>query len=590
MARKTINQQNSLARSFGAIPIFAGLSDPMRSEILARATSVRVPAGDWLFRQGDPAESLYVVRSGRLEIIAEGPKPWVVRVLTQGAAVGELALLTQTARSASARARRDTELLELRREHFYELLRAEPEFAIALSRALGSQLRASRALAEEQPSLTTTITVLPLEEGLPVEEVGALLETTLRRWGPVILLGDRSPGQDDAYGELLDRAERDHDRVLLLVRSPSKDDSWTRFCLRQADRTLVLARSEYPPEDVGRHPELRGCDLLLLAPGSRPGPVAPWVDALEPRVVHAVNEGGDFESGVVRVARRVAGRSIGVVLSGGGARGFAHIGVLEELRAGGIEIDRVGGCSMGAFVGAMFALGLSAEEMRACCRRELIERSPLRDYTVPIVALIRGRKAREMLVRTFGSAMIEDLPCEYFCVSCDLVTGELVVHRRGALFEAVGASMCLPGVAAPLARGGRLLVDGGVRSNLPVESMRATGEGPLIAVDVTGHFLPPDSHARHSIRQGSGPWAQRIRKLVVGVEEPLPSIKEILIRAIGMGSVEAIDNARQEADLLIEPKTGVVDLLAFDRLDHMVELGRQAARAALSRARELQET
>lgn len=588
MDRNTISRHSSLARSFAATPIFAGLSDSMRIEILARATSVRLPAGDWLFRQGDPAESLYVVRSGRLEIIAEGPEPSVVRVLTRGATVGELALLTETARSASARARRDTELLELRREHFDELMRAEPEFAIALSRALGSQLRASRGLPASQPSLTTTITVLPLEEGLPVDEICALLETTLRRWGPVVLLSDRSSAQDVTYGELLDRAERDNDRVLLVVRAPSEDDPWTRFCVRQADRTVALARSEHPPEDVSRHPALRGCDLMLLAPGSGAAPVAPWLDALEPRAVHAVNGGSGFEAGVVRVARRLAGRSMGVVLSGGGARGFAHIGVLEELRAGGIEIDRVGGCSMGAFVGAMFALGMSFDEMRACCRRELIERSPLRDYTVPVVALIRGRKAREMLVRTFGSATVEDLRCDYFCVSCDLVTGELVVHRRGPLFEAVGASMCLPGIAAPLARDGRLLVDGGVRNNLPVESMSVTGEGPVIGVDVTARFLAPEVHARHSLRTGSGPWAERMRRLVVGVEEPLPSFKEILIRSIGIGSVEAVDSARHAADLLIEPQTGVVDVLAFDRLDDMVELGRQAAREALDRARELQ--
>ena len=81
-----------------------------------------------------------------------------------------------------------------------------------------------------------------------------------------------------------------------------------------------------------------------------------------------------------------------------------------------------------------------------------MERNPLGDYTLPLAALVRGRRARAMLLRLFGDRRIEELEREYFCVSCDLVTSELVVHRRGALCEAVGASICLPGIAPPVSR------------------------------------------------------------------------------------------------------------------------------------------
>ena len=146
---------------------------------------------------------------------------------------------------------------------------------------------------------------------------------------------------------------------------------------------------------------------------------------------------------------------------------------------------------MGAFVGAMYALGLPADEIHARCREEFVERNPLNDYTVPVAALIRGRKVETMLRRTFGERRIEDLEREYFCVSCDLISSQLVVHREGDLFEAVGSSICLPGVGAPVPLDGRLLVDGGVLNNLPVEQMAARGEGPVIAVDVTARFEPP---------------------------------------------------------------------------------------------------
>src|SRR5204862_4489891 len=132
------------------------------------------------------------------------------------------------------------------------------------------------------------------------------------------------------------------------------------------------------------------------------------------------------------------------------------------------------------------------EEMRARCREEFIERNPLGDYTVPLVSVVRGLRGREMLARLFEEKTIEELPREFFSVACDLLNGALVVCRRGFVYEAVGTSMNLPGVFPPVRLHGRLMVDGGVLNNLPVEQM-ATGEGPVIAIDVSARFLPPEA-------------------------------------------------------------------------------------------------
>jgi predicted acylesterase/phospholipase RssA len=266
------------------------------------------------------------------------------------------------------------------------------------------------------------------------------------------------------------------------------------------------------------------------------------------------------DRGVHALARRLAGRSVGVVLSSGGARGLAHIGVLEELVAAGLGIDRVGGCSMGAFVGAMFAMGMSPEEIHDRCRQEFVVRHPLGDYGIPTHSLLRGERARSMLRRTFSDANIEELPREFFCVSCDLVSGARIVHRSGLLRDAVGASMCLPGVFAPRARDGMLLVDGGVLDSLPVETMAATAEGPVIAVDVGRRFERPVAGRRRRGRPA------------------LPPLKETLARSIVLGSIDAAERARSSADVLIEPDTGNCGMLDFSRLDEMVEAGRLAGR------------
>jgi NTE family protein len=332
---------------------------------------------------------------------------------------------------------------------------------------------------------------------------------------------------------------------------------------------------------------LRGADLLLLVPAGRPAGSERLIQRLDPRSVHIVRRGPRFVGDIARAARRLSGRSIGIVLSGGGARGFSHIGVLKELLDAGLEIDRVGGCSMGAYVSAMCAIEMEPAAMRDRCHEEFVSRSVTSDYTVPLVALLRGQRALEMLGNTFGTARIELQPRDYFCISTDLVSGQLVEHRRGLFVEAVGASMCLPGVFRPRSMRDRLLVDGGVLNNLPVQQMLARGEGPVIAVDVTAEFTAPERGPGRFRRARTRAWAARARSFVVGGDEPLPNFIETLARSVSVGSTGAVDAARRQADALIAPDIGAVAMLDFGRLDEMIEIGQRAAADALAGERPL---
>jgi NTE family protein len=317
---------------------------------------------------------------------------------------------------------------------------------------------------------------------------------------------------------------------------------------------------------------------------SSDGPVEsiPLIEELDPAGIHIVRRGSNFDRDVARAARRLSGTSVGVVLSGGGARGFCHIGVLRELLDAGLEIDRVGGCSMGGYVAGMCAMEMDPDAMRERCYEEFVLRSVTNDYTVPLVALLRGHRAIEMLVNTFGAALIETQPRDYFCISADLVSGELIEHRRGLIAEAAGASMCLPGVFRPRVRGEGLLVDGGVLNNLPVQQMVARGEGPVIAVDVTAAFMLPEPGPGRFRRARTRAWATRARRYVVGGDEALPNFIETLTRSVSVGSTTAVDAARKRADALICPDTGAVPMLDFARLDEMIEIGRRAAAEALA--------
>ena len=520
------------------------VSDQALAELVADAAERRLDAREWLFHAGEAADACYIVLSGRLEVVLETDEgPRVGRVLGPGAALGELALLTGEPRSGSVRALRDSRLLEIDGDRFAALLERDPAFAAALARELARQLQKSGGLE----TFGARVSVIAVT-GDDASSFAAELAHALERWGPVALLGGDRLGAD-GFAAAVDAAEEAHAHVVLV--DTGADDAWSRFCRRQADRLLLVVRA-----GTGTRDPLPGCELVLV--GVSELEIGRLLDHVAPRAHHVVPRGEGFRGGVERVARRLTGRSLGVVLSGGGARGFAHVGALEALADAGFAIDRVGGCSMGAFIAGLAVTGEPADVAERC-RSELVRRSPFNDYTLPRVALIRSRKAAAMLERVFGATLVEELERPLFTVSADLLSSRIVVHRRGTLVEAVGASMSIPGVAPPVRRPGRLLVDGGVLNNLPVDHMAETGEGPVVAIDV--------------IRRLGEPGAD---------EEPaLPSITETLARATVLGSVERAERNRELASLVITPDVQDVGLREWSAFERAVEAGRRAAAETL---------
>jgi predicted acylesterase/phospholipase RssA len=495
----------------------------------------------------------------------------LIRELGRGDALGELALVTGEPRSASVRAARDSDLLEIDRSVFEPLLRESPALALALTRTLGTQLRESRGAPPSVRPLPVTIAFVGLDEAVPLARLASALHRELRRHARVALLDAAAappPAAEDdpasAYGSLLDSAEAEHDHVLL-VAGPGDAGGWRGFCLQQADRVVAISSGWAAARADSALTALRGCDLGGFEVPLGSGGLSALVERLQPLECHALRYGAELEADLARLARRLTGRSLGVVLSGGGARALAHIGVLEELEQAGLAIDRVAGVSLGAYVGGMFALGMSAEEMDARAFEELVRRRPFADYTFPRHALIRGHRAEAMLARTFGKTAIEELPRAFFSGSAELRTGELVLTRWGPLADAVGVSMCLPVIAPPQVRQGRLLIDGSLVDNLPVRAMAELGEEPIIAVDVKASFeRPSGSRGQEGVR--------------------VPSLVETLTRVLLLGSSNTSASARQHADLTIAPRGEGIGLLEFHQIDAAREAGRAAAREALEQA------
>jgi predicted acylesterase/phospholipase RssA len=280
------------------------------------------------------------------------------------------------------------------------------------------------------------------------------------------------------------------------------------------------------------------------------------------------------------LARRLSGRAIGLVLSGGAARGFAHLGVFRALEELGIEVDRVGGTSMGALLGAGYAMGRSYAEMYQLAER-LANPKQLFDYTLPYASLMASKKVTAVTQEVFEGLHMEDLWRPFFCVSTNLTQAEPVLHQTGPLWKSVRASIAIPGIFSPIQYEGDVLVDGGAMNNFPVDIMQDLCEGgQVIGVNVSpAKEMATDYEFGPSISGWRVLWS-RINPLAKRME--VPNLVANLMRALEISSIHQKKSMPGLADLLIEPEVKDYASLDFAAYEPIAEVGYQEALGQLA--------
>jgi predicted acylesterase/phospholipase RssA/CRP-like cAMP-binding protein len=576
--------------------VFRSLSDAALRSLEPELSTVKLKGGATLFAAGEPGDSLYVVVSGRLRALVEGEDgEHVLGEIGRGESVGEMALLTGEPRSATVRAVRDTELVKLSKAGFERLVERHPEVMLELSRLIIARYqRAIRSPAETRPA---AIAVVPCSLAVPTEEFTEDLVEALEPGRRVLWLNrerlqrargtptDRVSSVSET-GELsswLQEQELSHD--YLVYAADPFPSPWTRLAVRQADVILLVSSTddEKPPGLL----ELLQCDtgltqarreLVLLYDSARHAPrgTASWLVHLPVSSHHHVDPRRPQD--YARLARLLTGNAIGLVLGGGGARGLAHIGVLRALEEARIPIDLVGGSSIGAIVGAQCASGWESARILAESRRVLVERGSLNDFTLPIVALLHGRRYIRMLEALFGDRLIEDLPLSYYCVSTNLTRSECMVHRTGPIRKWVAASMAVPGLGPPIFDGRDILVDGGVVNSLPVDVMRKMGRGPVFASSVSPKV---ELRLDRDYPDIPSPW-RVLLSWINPLDTPIrvPNIASILMRTASLQKISA-EERNQSADLIFEPPVAGYKLLDWRSLDTLEEIGYRSAVAAI---------
>jgi NTE family protein len=512
---------------------------------------------------------MYVVLSGCLGVYLTqtGDRRRFVSRIVAGDTAGEMGLISGRPRTGTVVALRDTELARLSQDAFDRVFRRHPEAMLRIAQITVDRLESNQLRARGRAPGARTFAILPQSVDVDAASFASELVKALSRVGRTELVWSvRGAAHTSHWFSVI---EASNDFVVYV--GDAVANSWTSLCVRQADALMLLARADNPP---GEWPVLASqretsttpqrAELVLLHENAiTPGAAARWL-AIQPGVSHHhVTSPLD----VARIARLVTGQAVGVVFSGGGARGFAHIGIVKALREAGIHADIVGGTSMGAIMGGGVALGWSIGEMTDRFRRSFVDVNPLRDYTLPVFSLVTGRKVSTLLHREFGDVTIEDLPLPYFCVSSNLTTGHSDVHRRGTLWRWLRASVAIPGVLPPVMVNGEVLVDGGTMNNLPVDAMRELGRGPVIGCDVGGARAFTAEATEMDV---PSPWdlVSWLRK-----KHGRPNIFRILWRAGMVNSAATSSAHREKTDLLLQPPLDQVDMLNWQHFDRAIALG-----------------
>ncbi|BDT66076.1 putative NTE family protein [Comamonadaceae bacterium OS-1] len=568
--------------------VFGTLDEAVLNDLAGVLELQEVRGGSMVLEEGAAADSMFFVITGRLRASRRNRDGSVLlyNEIRPGESVGELGMILRQPRTADVTAVRDSTLAVLDRSHFEAMLVRHPlAFNRVFSQAIFDHLRHTTQVVDRHQA--QAFVVVPLHEGAGSAEVARGLAQAFGRMGrvhhitPSAELEHGSQTSEGAGGaDRFDALEDAYD--FLVYEADATPSSWTRRAFRQADQVIFVANAgasqargaleQRLTEEPGFG--MKRQHLVVLYPGSAVAPDVTTVWRAGRQIERVYPTRGQHAGDYARLARYLTGRAVGVVLGGGGARGFAHLGVLKAMQEANIPVDLVGGNSMGALIGAQFACGLPLNQIRDQTRK-FAEGGEW--PTLPVVSIVSGGRVKRDLRAMFGDIQMDALWTPYFAAACNLTKGGTTVQETGPLWRAVLASNSPAGLFPPVLVDGNLLVDGAILENVPVDAMRMRlgvplekrrGNGTIVAIDVDVQ-----------VEMGVDPALERLsvrhtlKGMVSRKPRSTPGITEILYRAGHIGGLHQRAATIAQADQYLEPPVAGFSLMAYSRADEIIEVG-----------------
>ncbi|XP_060106663.1 patatin-like phospholipase domain-containing protein 7 isoform X3 [Heteronotia binoei] len=599
---------------------------------------MEVEAGRAVYRQGDSSDCTFIVLNGRLRSVIrmDDGKKHLTGEYGRGDLIGVVEALTHQPRATTVHAVRDSELAKLPEGALTSIKRKFPQVVTRLIHLLGEKILGSLQQGAGHPlglhtsgskwdsgnpaSNLSTVAIMPVSEDVPLATFTLELKHAVSAIGPALLLTSDNIKQQlgsaalDSIHEYrlsswLGQQEDMH--RIVLYQSDSTLTPWTQRCIRQADCILIVGLGEQEPtvgelERMLENTAVRAQKQLILLhreDGPLPSRTVEWLNMRSwcsahlhlrcPRRVFSrrslpklkelyervFQKPPDRHSDFSRLARVLTGNAVALVLGGGGARGCSQVGVIRALNEAGIPVDMIGGTSIGAFMGALYAEERSYTQMRIKARQWAMNMNSVfktvLDLTYPITSMFSGASFNNGISNIFKDKQIEDLWIPYFTITTDITASAMRVHTDGCLWRYVRASMSLSGYLPPLCdpKDGHLLMDGGYINNLPADVARSMGAKVVIAIDVGSRDETNLTNYGDAL---SGWWLlwKRWNPLVEKVK--VPNMAEIQTRLAYVCCVRQLEMVKNSDYCeYIRPPIDRYGTLDFGKFNEICEVGYQ---------------
>lgn len=573
--------------------LFKNLSQSALRELVSSMTLVYINGSERLINQGDTDYSLFILYSGRLAVYRDNE--WIAD-LTRGQIIGEISLLVNEPRTSTVQALRDSCLIKITLDNFRKFEEHHLKEILTIAKTAIKRLIPKPHIVRPGENMKT-IAIVPagdtnhqLFAGVFGEELTKFKQTCLinsticNQYFNCNVSNIKSGDSNDFQISFWLQSLESKYEYLLLV-TDLQMSPWTERCLRQADRLLLVADSQYSSvknsiEDVLFHEDFKNdalVELILLHPDqcSKISGTHNWLASRPIKLIHHLRLGvyQDWS----RLMRRFMGKALGLALSGGGARGFIQIGVIQAIEELGFSIDLICGSSMGAIIGGAYA-AVGIEKMLEFSK--IYGNSHYLDYTVPIVAFLKGKKLCDYFIWMFGEIKIEDLWKQYLCVSTNLTKRSLEIHDHGLIWKPLRATATIPGIYPPFyTETGDMLVDGGILNNLPVDILKnyMTG-GKILAVSCLADNkknieLSANKFSKTGWTSGWHELMNTIKTFGEKSNDTHENIFSIIMDSIMLSSENHQRKWEQEADFLLKLNTGNFGLMDFNEAEKMIEFG-----------------
>jgi NTE family protein len=578
---------NSSNRRRILLNLFGDLEEDLIEHILNSGKTLEVESGQFLFHQGDHDNTLYLVLTGRfraLALLGDG----VLHALGdigEGEPIGEFALFMAEPRSASVVAIRKSVVLELKESQYLAIVAKHPSFSSKLTRFIVKRLRRN-VLQQHLESSAKNIAVINLQADKDISFYTDPIKAQFESLQVSIQILDHDYFAHLENQTMYDALE-EHDGLNFLVCSEA-DLHWSRQCILYAD-LVIIATDFYNSSEITaieQHLELYSQNilnkkiyLLLLHPEEAKFPenTRRWFvnRKIDLHIHYRQNYGPDIR----RFARILSNKAIGLVLGGGGAKGFAHLGAIKAIYDQGLEIDFLGGTSAGALYGLTASYcDFDKKKIDFYSKDSADNKLTRNDYTIPLISIMSGKKMSNYLKKMMGEAHLEDFWIGSYCVSTNYSNASTRVHDRGLAWKQIEASIAIPGIYPPVVIDNQLHVDGGVVDNLPIETMYQYPVRHIIAISLTQLKSQPVSFEET-------PSATHILwdKINGKKQFRIPGITAILVNSLTLNSRQKQEMSKSGVAVYLEMELKGIGMLDDSRWKEIVQKGYDQMKAALEK-------